>query len=511
MRTKKIFVNVAVNFIGYFVFIVTTFFLRKKMHYMLGLEAMGLDAVFSNIVSVLSITELGIGYGMNYKLYKLIAEKKWNKIATLLNFIKKIYLIVSIVIFALGCISFLFILRRMDSGLPEVFIGKVFFLYIFDVTSSYLFFHRRIMFMVDQKNYLNNIVKIFVSILFFTLRMLSLGVLKSFEVYIILKIISNLLENTIIAFLFKKHYSHVNLKNASKFEKTERKEIAENIKSLFYHKIGGACAGRIPGLIAFLNIPLNVNGIYYSYCLIINAILGISGELFNGISASFGNFLNTETNDKIYENFKVLYFLNFLLYSFLSVAFFMIANTFMKLWMGGGVFLFSDFTVGIMTISLYICGMKQCVDMTKISAGIYSQDRFCPIFEALFNFVFSYFLSKNIGVTGIFLGNILSTLLIPFIFQPFFIYKLIFKKKLVNYYKEYVVYLFLTLLYFYLCNLLIFGLNMINLSLVFQIFLRFSVCFMLIFPINLILFMNSFEFRKIFILISGLFKKINKN
>lgn len=81
---------------------VLSFINRTFFIYFLNVEYLGLNGLFSNILSMLSLAELGIGTAIIYKLYKPIAEKDVKKIQALMNFYKNAYQVIGIIILIIG-------------------------------------------------------------------------------------------------------------------------------------------------------------------------------------------------------------------------------------------------------------------------------------------------------------------------------------------------------------------------------------------------------------------------
>lgn len=491
VRTKNSVINILTNCSCYLFLIITSFFIRRAFSQVFGLELVGVDGAFLNTISILSVVELGLGTGMVYKLYKPIAENDEKKIALILKFMRNAYATISLIILFFGLISAFFSVNAIKESFSKTWLSKIFIFYIFDMLASYLFFHKRAMFIASQKNYLNNLIKIFVIFITFFVQIFIIYFLKSFEIYLIIKIISRVAENILISYFFDKKYKFLDIRNASNFSEIEKKEILNSIKGMLFHKIGGAGLKQISGIIALMFISMRENGIYYNYMMIITAIWGISAEFFNGISASFGDLLSTENKEKIYENFKALFFINFLIYSLFISIFYNVISYFMTFWIGDSIFSVNNNM--LISIYIYVYGIKQCIDMVKSSAGIYSPDRFYPILESVVNFALSFFLAKKFGINGVFAGAILSTLLVPLFSQPFFLYKIVFKKSIFNYYKKYLIYALVSF-----SNVIVshFAVTFINLnSLILKILLNSFVCLSFSVMINLLLFNKNEEFK----------------
>ncbi len=496
MRTKKSMINIIVSVISYAIVMIGSFVTRKIFTSVLGLEVVGIEGSFLNIVSALAIVEMGLGVGIVYTLYKPISENNWAKISSILNFLKKSYILISAIVFGLGIIISFFVSIPIKEDFSKIWLSGIFMLYVMDVLSSYLFSHKRAMFIADQKNYVNNIIHIFAQIFLFIFQILVLKIFKYFELYLICKIIFRLSENIVISILFDKKYKLINLKDSEELSNFEKKDFFKNIKALLFHRIAGFSLTSTSSVLIMSFVGLRENGIYYNYMLVSNALISVSNEFFNGIIASFGNLLNTESKEKIYDSFKILYFINFIMYSFFTVSFFNVITPFVTLWIGSNS-IFPIFTVIWLSTYLYMFGIRQSVLMVKVSAGIYNPDKYFALLEAVVTFGLSFILVRKLGVIGVIIGNIISMMLIPNITQPYLIYNIVFKNnKLKNYYLKYFIYAALTMLYTYISYIICGNIN--PSSNLFKLICNFIVCLIVPNFMNFIIFYKTEEFRKTF-------------
>ena len=274
---------------------------------------------------------------------------------------------------------------------------------------------------------------------------------------------------------------------------------------MLFHRIGGAGLNQISSLIfGLVSLPLGENGVYYNYILIVTALLGVSAEFFRGIVASFGNLLNTEKVEKVEENFNVIFLINFFIYSFFCSAFLCISNPFMRFWISNPDACFGLLITSAITVNLYIYGMRQSISMAKESAGIYVQDRHFPILETVVNFIFSYFLTKKFGIIGVVLGSIISSS-ISFVTYPFFVYRILFGKNPIRYYKKYFTYAIIS---FFEVSICYFFTQMFEIqSVVLKIVINFIICLIISFVINIITFYRTKEFSRIISSVSELFSR----
>lgn len=529
MRTKNSVINILVSCFSYGVIMVGSFVTRQIFANVLGLEIVGIEGAFLNVVSALAIVELGLGVGIVYKLYKPIAQENWNQVAVVLCFLRRCYIAIASCVGVLGIGMAYFVVMPIKEDFSKIWLGQIFILYVIDVVVSYLYSHKRAMFIADQKNYVNNIIHIVAQVLLFVFQILVLKIFASFEGYLICKIFSRLIENLIISYRFDKKYSFIDLRTKQRMPDIEKKDLFKNMKALLLHKISGFGTTTVSSLIIVYCVSLRDNGIYYNYMLIVMALTTVTNEVFNGVIASFGNLLNTSSSKKVYENFNILYFLNFLLYSFIVTSFVCLSTPFINIWTGEGS-AFGILTTVAITGYLYIYGMRQSIGMAKVSAGIYDQDKYLAVVGAIVTFVFSWLLVKPLGISGVMIGNIVGIMAIPYWVQPFLVYDEIFKMPVKNYHIKFVYYTVLTAMYawlsYFLCDIIYKRSNIVNglsnnlvsnfhisskISLsVSQVIVNAGICLIIPNIFNIVLFFRTKEFKSLWNYAKSFLRKVKR-
>ena len=101
-RTKNSVINIITGAGGQTFTLFLRFVTRTVFIHTLGKEYLGIDGLFSNILTMLTLTELGFDTALNFKLYKPLAERDDKRVRIILVFYRQIYSIIGVVIFALG-------------------------------------------------------------------------------------------------------------------------------------------------------------------------------------------------------------------------------------------------------------------------------------------------------------------------------------------------------------------------------------------------------------------------
>ncbi len=452
MRTKNSLINALMGCLSYAIIMVGSFATRAFLISILGLEMAGIEGPCINVVNVLGVVELGVGIGIVYKLYKPIAQKDWEQVAIILKFLRNFYVAIGIAVALLGLSVAYFVVMPIKEKAPEfseLWLIEIFLLYVADVVVSYFYSHKRTLFIADQKNYVNHLIHIFAQVMMFVFQIAALKIFASFEAYLICKIFFRFAENFVISLRFNKNYNFINLNTKKSMPRIERKDLFKNLKALLFHKVSGFGTTAVSSLIIPRAFGLRVSGIYCNYMLISTALTAVTQQIFDGVLASFGNLLNTESRKKVYDNFNIIYFMNFLMYSFVTTAFMCLITPFMGLWTGKGT-AFDIWVSASIAAYTYIYGMRQSIGMAKVSAGIYDEDKYLAVAGALITFASSWILVWPLGVSGVMIGNLIGIIAIPYWVQPYLVYSMIFKKSVWSYHRKFALYAVLTIGYAYL-------------------------------------------------------------
>ncbi len=503
MKTRKSFKNSVWAMISNTFSILVGLVAQSLFLKILSVEYLGINGLFSNIISMLGIVELGIGNAIIYNLYKPLVKEDHKTIKKLLNFYKKSYRLIGIIVFCLGMIILPFL---------NIFIGKVnininikiiYILFILDITFSYFLSYKRSLLYADQKNYIINIIHIIYLVLMNSSQLLVLYFTKNYYLYLIIKIIFRILENVIISIIVNKQYEYINDNNNEELDEEIKNDIFTKIKALFFHKIGSFVVNGTDNLVISKYLGVVTVGLYSNYYLIINSVQTLFGQVLAGTTASVGHLLVENNPQKSYNVFKNLRFINFWIATFAGVSIFIIMNPFITLWIGQKYLLPIE-TLLILTFNFYLKMMTNCYSIYKETAGIFKEDRFVPIIESIINIIFSIILVKQIGLSGVFIGTIISSLCYWLYSYPKFIYKGLFKKDYFDYIKENIGYLLLFSLILIISTLISIILKQNNIISTFIINILISV-----FVPNVIIFVLFIKDEKLKFIFSTL-KKILK-
>lgn len=411
---------------------------------LLGEEYLGLNGLFSNVISMLGIVELGIGNAIIYNLYKPIANNNIEEIKSLMSFYKKSYHVIAIIVLAIGflIIPLLQFIVDIDSVTISINVYLVYILFLIDIVCSYLLSYKRSILYASQKNYIINVIHIGYTVLLNVFQLLILYLTKNYYLYLIIKIIVRILENIIITIIANKKYNYLLDKDIKKLDKKIEKDIFTKVKALFFHKIGAFVVLGSDNIIISKFLGLVTVGLYSNYYLIINAVQTLFGQALVALTPSVGNLLVTEKTEKVFEVFKKVRFMNFWISTFSSIAILVIMQSFIIIWIGDK-YLLSVLVLMVLVFNLYQKLMRNSYSTFKEAAGIYKEDKYVPVVESLINIIVSIILVNKIGLAGVFIGTIASGLALWCFSYPKYVYKKLFERSYLDYAKETVSYILL--------------------------------------------------------------------
>ena len=186
-RTVNSARNASVTIISKVIYIIISFICRTIFIQTLGTEYLGVNGLFTNVLTMLSFAELGIGTAIIYKMYKPIAEDDRERIKTLIHFYKKVYFIIGIVILVMGLclIPFLHYFIKEQPNISENLIF-IYILFLINSTMSYFFVYKRSIITGHQKDYILSLISLVISIVLDILQIILLLITHNYIVYLLL-------------------------------------------------------------------------------------------------------------------------------------------------------------------------------------------------------------------------------------------------------------------------------------------------------------------------------------
>lgn len=505
MRTKKSIKNIGFALGGQLLNSLITFISRTIFIYILGSDYLGINGLFTNILSILSLAELGVGSAIIYSMYKPLANNDEYRISALMNLYSKAYKIIGAIVAIIG-ITITPFLDYIINDKPNIDnITFIYLLFLLDSVLSYYFAYKRSIIIADQKNYLSTINQQIFNIIKFLGQVTVLLISKNYILYLGVQILSNFLSNIFISIKADSLYPYLKLNKKAELDKEEKALIFRNVRAMMSHKVGGVVVNSTDNILISSFIGVYWVGIYSNYVMITGMINSVLYQIFTALTASVGHLNVTESKEKSKEIFYITFFLNFWIYSFCSICLWILFNPFITLWVGEK-FTLSLNIVFIIILNFFIVGMRQTTIMYNTTLGLFWNDRFKPWFEAGINLVASLFFMRILGIAGVFIGTFISTITTSFWVDPYILYKYSFNSGLKNYFKKYFIYFIVTLFSGSITTYIAANIN--NNNNIVAFIYKLIICLIVPNLINLIIFYRTYEFKYILLkIIKPILKK----
>ena len=445
-RIKSTSRNTVYGLLYFILNLVFSFVNRSALIYVLSESYLGLNSLFTNVLSVLSVAELGFGTVLVYNMYKPIAERDEVKVAALLRAYKLIYICVGLVVSAVGLIlmPFLPYLIKDDTAGLGVNIYVLFAIYLINTVIGYFFSYKRSLIFAHQRNDIENKSKIAYLSTLNILQIIVLFATKNYTLYVAVMPIATAVDCAIIYFASSKLYKYP---KGGKLDAATKKDIKKNVMAMLCHKIGSIIVFGTDSILISAFLGLAILGKYSNYMMIISALTSMLTVFVTAMQASVGDSVARRSPEENYELFKKIFFAIAWLNGLFTICCICLFQHFMTEWsrIVGKDQLLDFLCMFLLAASFFFTTSRRAVGLFKDVKGLFIQDAYKPIVESIINIVMSILLCRYIGLAGIILGTILSSAAFAIWVETYVLYKHYFKRNFMLYFARYGI------------NLLIFG------------------------------------------------------
>ena len=413
--------------------IALSFVCRTIFAKLLAAEYLGLGGLFSNIISVLSLSELGIGSVIIVNLYKPIADNDEERISKLMNFYRKAYNIIGAFVIVCGLIitPFLGYIVKSDNDIPHL--GLYFILFIIQAASSYFFAYKQSLLTAAQKEYICSLVRQGFNILMNVLQIVFLIITKQYVAYLIVAIVTNIGTNLVLSIITDKKFAFLKKYKRENLTKSETKGMLKNVSSMMLHKVGNTVINSTDNILISSMVGVIYTGLYSNYLLIMNVITQIATIALNAMSASIGDFNARKSREERIELFDAMRIFSYWMFGMCAICFCCLYQPTIELWLGKEYLLSYD-VVLIISVNFFINGIIRIPSTFCDVNGLYTKTKFKPIAMAIINLVISIVCLHFWGLVGVFIGTLVSYLTVAIWVDPLYLYKEAFKRPLIKYF-----------------------------------------------------------------------------
>lgn len=473
-RTKNTIKGTAFGIIQKIVTLLFPFIIRTVFIKTIGVEYLGLNSLFSSILQILNLAELGVGSALVFSMYKPIADDDQQKICALMKLYRKLYRIIGLIVLVGGLAFIPFLHLFIKGDIPSDV--NIYILYCMHLASTvltyWLFAYRNCLFQAHQRLDITSLIGICISTLTFAIQIALLLLFKNYYLHLCTSIFSAIVSNVIVALYSKKYFPDYSPQG--ELEKSEVKTITYKVRDLFTAKLGGVISNSFDTIVVSAFLGLTTLAVYQNYYYIVTAVSGMILIFFTSVNAGIGNFLLTNTKE---QSVKLLYSINHLVLFVVNTCcccLITMYQPFMRIWVGSEYLLEYPLVILFATY-LFTYIMVRPALVFKDAAGMWREDRFRPLITSLVNLGLNLATVRILGLYGVLGSTIVSYL---FVGLPWVLYNL--NKHLFNINLKYFVfrellYVFVTVVCCFACFLICSFINLDNIFFESAIYLLVSI------------------------------------
>ncbi len=403
------------------------FIIRTLMINKLGAEYLGLSNLFSSILQVLSLAELGFGSAVVFSMYKPIAENNNELLCALYGFYRKVYRIIGCVVLIIGLLIMPLLPNMIKGTYPsDINLYILYMIYLGNTVISYwMFAYKESLLTAHQNSDISYKIATVVTLGMYVLQIISLIFVQNYYIYIIFLPLSTIIINIIRSKVVDKMYPEIVCKG--RLPQEEKIGLYKRIVGLLLFKVNGICRNSFDSIVLSAFLGLTILTMYQNYFCILTAIIGVLAIILDSITASIGNSIAAESVEKNYRDFNVLYLIMNWISGWCTACLICLYQPFIEIWVGEK-FLFPFYIVILFGIYFYTQQIGNVVAIYRQAAGLWWEDKTRPIIETFANLILNILSVKYFGVVGVLLSTIITIVFINLPWASHVLFKHYFKK-----------------------------------------------------------------------------------
>ena len=490
-RTKNSALNLTINVFYQIVVLCITFLTRRVFIKNLGIDFLGISGLFTNILNLFALAEFGIGTTMSFCMYKHLADNNIQKLQELNTYYKKMYNRIALIILLVGLaiLPFLKYIINLNTDIPNI---EIYYLIsLLNSVFSYLFVYKTTIVNADQKEYRLKIISILVEIVKALLQIFAIIFLKSYLWYLLIYIICTVAYNVICSKLAEKWYPF--LKKDAELAKAEKKELWENIRSMFYYRMGDVVMNYTDNILTSILVSTTIVGYFSNYITIYSKLASLIAMVLGSSTASVGNLNATSTTTEKYRIYRVLELISYFLFTIASIGIWFIADEVVTAMSGTTEYLLDRSILIVIIMNFYTVGLLKPYIVYRQTSELFKAAKYSMAICCILKIIFSIIFGKIWGLFGIILGSVVARLFTSSWYEPYVLHKKFFDKNPMEYYIREGLRVLVVLAIIVLLTPLISMVNFYNLYL--RIGVKFIICLTIPTIILVLLNWKSEEFQ----------------
>ena len=412
-RTKNAVKNITAGIILRIYQTVVPFLMRTAMIHFMGVEYLGLKSLFTSVLHVLNLAELGVGVAMVYSMYRPIAEDDEDTICALMKLYRRYYRLIGLLIGVVGLLLTPAVPHLISGDVPPEL--NVYVLYLLNlgatVLTYWLFAYKNCLLQAHQRSNISSFILIITNTIQFVLQLIIIIWWKNYYAYLMVLLLTTILNNLITAAVVTRLYPRYTPRGD--LPRADVKKINQKIRDLFTGKLGAVVLGSADSIVISAFLGLTALAVYQNYYFILGAVVAVVEILLGSITAGLGNSFITETREKNYRDLEKFSFMLLWVAGICACCFLGMYQPFMEIWVGRELMLgFGE--VICFAIYFFQFALYRLLNVYKDAAGLWHEDRFRPLVTALVNLGLNLWWVHSLGVFGVVCSTVVSQIFVGY-------------------------------------------------------------------------------------------------
>lgn len=424
-RTKKAAKNIIFNVTNQIIALILAFTSRTIFIRALGQEFLGINGLFSDVLNLLSLADLGFNVAMVYSFYQPLAANDTKAIAGLVQFYRKIYRIIAFVIAGIGLAIIPILPRLINLDQEFRHINLYYVLSLLNIIVSYLYVYKTSVLTADQNNYIISKVNIICQSIQIMSQIAALAIFKNYTLYLIIAIIATLCKNIICSYIAENRYPYI--RNKEPMSRENKTDILSNVFSCFIYKAVNVVLNATDNLLISVIVGTVFVGYYSNYQLIQTRLVSLYALIFTSLTATVGNVIVTESAEKRFNVFQCEQTVSNIISCIIVPCYILLASDFIKIWLDSG-YMLKGLDVAAMGVNIYFSCILQPLWTFREAVGLYKHTKFVMVMCAALNIILSILLGKIWGLFGIVIASAFSRLFTYIWYEPCLLFNLYFEQ-----------------------------------------------------------------------------------
>lgn len=421
---KHSIMNVSASIFFKIIIAALTILSRRFLIRYIGNEANGINSLYLSIVGVLSIVELGIGSAISFSMYAPIINGEKSKVAALYRLFTKMYRIIGLIILMIGLCITPFIPNLIENYSGTINLYLTFLIMLASTVITYVYSSKVSLINAYKNNYVTTTITSLGQILRFIMQILVLLLFRSFTVYLVCRIVSELFQWIGVEWYAKKHYREI-MELDSVLDQDTREGVTKNIKSMFIHKIGGTIFTSIDNIVISSFFGVFVLGLYSNYVAIMAQMVSLISLLFSSLTSVVGHMCAEGSIKDQKKYYNMFYRINLVIGCIFFLGYYGVIDSLIRMIFGQELLMAPSISF-VLTLTYFTLYLRQSTLLFRDATGTFYYDKWKAIVECVVNIVLSVIFANWFGVAGVLIATCITNLLICDIVEPFVLYKHVF-------------------------------------------------------------------------------------